>query len=161
MILLRLVKIVYDEHLPTTSKHTIGYHARYHFNWACIYLLMQWCNNHNCGCLGMQDYCTTMLTKNAEQSKKKWNKSALAGWQSKQARSAMWYALHTMATSFNNHPYISIYVASSAMPVGMVVEKINVHLVMVWSVYSVCAWHFLFVYFFSQCIHWAIPIMQL
>ena len=26
---------------------------------------------------------------------------------------------------------------------------------------SLCAWHFLFVYFVNQCVHWAIPIHQL
>ena len=55
-----------------------------------------------------------------------------------------WYALHTMATLFNNHPYIS----TSGMPVGnkftnVIIKFTNVALL-------VCV-------LVCQCIHWTFP----
>ena len=65
-----------------------------------------------------------------------------------------WYAVHTMATLFNNHPYISSSKFSAnwratATYVGIVVELCG-H---VMECISLCAWHFLFFYYVSQCIH--------
>ena len=56
-----------------------------------------------------------------------------------------------MATLFNNHPYIS----SSGTPVGTKFTATYVGMVVghVMECISLCAWHFLFVYFVSQCIH--------
>ena len=60
----------------------------------------------------------------------------------------MIYALHTMAALFNNHPYIS----SSGTAFGTKFTATYVGMV------TVCM-ALLFVYFVSQCIHWAIPTL--
>ena len=58
------------------------------------------------------------------------------------------HSIIIMTTLFNNHLYISS--SKSHGYVEMVVEYDM-------ECISLCAWHFLFVYFVIQCIHSAIP----
>ena len=65
-----------------------------------------------------------------QNNKKNWNKSALADKVNKQEVPC---DMHSYHSHIIQQPSLHKY--SSGMPVSMVVEKINVDVVMVWSVY--------------------------
>ena len=137
------------------------YHARCHFSWACT----RPCNDANnrgawVGIIIIVLQC--WLQKQV--SIKRFLKRNLADvgmaqwihWLTKYTNKkchacTQWYALHNMATLFNNYSYIS----SSGTSVGT--KFTATYVAMLWSAYHHVHGTFLFVYFVSQCFHWANP----
>ena len=101
-------------------------------------------NNYNWGCVGRSNY-TTMLLQ-------------------------CMYTCSTAIKKEQKHVFIKRFLKRNLTDVGMAQwmhwltkytnKKCHPHSDMysiITMVTLLCAWHFLFVYFVSQCIHWAIP----
>ena len=124
-------------------------------------------NNYNNYSMVMHPVCTRRLPRQRHTSlhKKRFLKkkpswcrggsiNECTGWQSTltDRNATQWYALHNRATLFNNHQW-------HAMSALIYCYLCRDGCWIMWPCYGVhiTVWHSLFVYFVSQCIHWAIP----